>query len=146
MYFSKGNVYLDRFHFYKVGPISKEWKNGVGKFPGVVFENKKIGATIVTEAICGGAFEDLSLELLTQNLMAGLGGAKKIKKEFWQLSGREALYTLTEASLDGVPEQLEIVVLKKNLCEFDFYSIAAPQNGAAVSQAFADFVKGFEYK
>lgn len=138
-------VYLDRNHFYKVGPLSDDWKITLGKYPGIVFKNRVNEATVVIEAICGGGFEDLSLGLLTQNLVAGLGAIQKLKKENWQLSGRDALHTLAHVTLDGIAVSLDIVILKKGGCEFDFYAISLPQYEAEVSRDFETFVKGFDY-
>jgi len=128
-----------------VGSLSPNWKVLKDKGPGVLFRNRENRATIATEAICGAAFEDLSLELLTDHLLTGLKDVKKIKTQEWLLSGREALYTLAGAKLDGVLVQLNIVVTKKDQCQFDFLATSLPQFGKAVSEDFENFVKGFDY-
>ncbi len=113
LHYRNQTVFLDRHHSYKVGPLSEGWQMQANKNPGILFKHKDYHATIATEALCGAAFEDLSLDLLTEHLLVGLKNIKKSKTETWQLSGREALYTLAQAELDGVAVQLNIVVLKK---------------------------------
>lgn len=145
MSYKNQTVTLDRNHYFKVGPLSEEWKVSTGQYPGIVFKNSVNEATITTEAVCGGGFEDLSLGLLTQNVLAGLGEPQKLKSEIWQIGDREALHTLTHATVDGVEVALDIVILKKDQCEFDFYAITVPKYAASVFDAFEGFVKGFQY-
>lgn len=138
-------VYFDRNHFYRVGPLSGDWIWTREKSPGIVFRNKTTDATIATEAICGGAFEDVPLMMLTNHLFDGMNGVKRITQQDLTLGGRDALYTEATAAMDGVPVSLDIVVLKKNGCEFDFYAISLPKHHADTKDDFLQFVKGFEY-
>lgn len=141
-------VFIDRYHSYRVGPLSPDWvllKKEKKSEPGIAFKNVKNRAFIVTQAVCGKAFEDLSLELLTGHLFADLSRPQKIRQERWHLSGREALYTAARAGLDGVTVQINVAVLKKNKCQFDFWAISRPESGPEVSDDFEGFVRGFEY-
>jgi len=132
-------VIIDQHHFYNVGPLSSEWRQTNDQTPGIVFKNRETKATIATEALCGSAFEDLSLEALRNQMLSGLQDVKKIKEEAWTLSERKALYTKVSASLDGVPVLLELVVIKKNQCQFDFMGVSSVPD-------FVQFVKGFDYR
>lgn len=138
-------VTLDRQHRFKVGPLSEAWRLLPKKGPGLIFKHRFTGATLATEASCGGAFEDISLPMLTDHLMAGLKASKKIKEERWRLSSREALYSQWRTSLDGAPVALNIVVIKKTRCTFDFLAISMPQYAASMADDFENFVKGFDY-
>lgn len=145
MNYRNQTVYLDRNHFYKVGPLPQGWRLTPSKQPGIIFKNSAMEATIATEAICGAAFQDVPLEMATNNLFIGMENVKKLKTERWTLSSRDAFYTKASASLDGVLVMLDIVVTKKDKCEFDFYGIAPPASQDAVSADFIGFVKGFDY-
>lgn len=138
-------VYLDPHHYYRVGPLEKGWKQAGNKNLGIIFRHQETKATLATEAICGDAFEDLPLKMLTNHLLAGLEEVRKTNQELWKLSEREALYTQAEASLDGVPVVLNLVVIKKNRCQFDFMGVAPPQGGEVITKDFIQFVKGFDY-
>lgn len=139
-------VYLNKHHYYIVGPLSSDWLISKSKKPGIVFKNIKNRASLATEATCGSAFEDLPLELLTNHLFAGIRLAKKIRKETWQLSGRAGLYTEVLGELDGAPVHLNIFVIKKEQCQFDFFAISTPNFQKEITQDFEKFVKGFHYQ
>ncbi len=145
MNYKNQTVYFDRNHYYKVGALSKDWKQSLQKEPGIVFKNSETEATIATEAICGAGFQDAPLRLLTTNLFSGMADVQRMSEEQWMLSGRAALYTKAMATLDGVPVSLNIVVIKKDNCEFDFYAISIPEYDASVKGEFLGFVKGFDY-
>lgn len=138
-------VYIDKHHYYSVGPLSENWQKTANNNPGIIFKHTGWKATLATEAICGAAFEDLPLPMLTNHLLAGLEGVELPKQETWMLSGRKALYTETRASLDGVPVWLNLLVVKKDRCQFDFMSVAPLQAARPVTQEFLKFVKGFNY-
>lgn len=138
-------VTIDRHHSYLVGPLSPSWQRLKNENPGIVFKHQSTGSTLATEALCGAAFEDLSLKVLSGQLLAGLENVQKIKEESWVLSGREALYTELQANLDGVPVLLNLVVLKKNRCQFDFLNVAPLKEARPVTEDFLKFVKGFDY-
>jgi len=79
LHYRNQTVFLDRHHSYKVGPLSEGWQMQANKNPGILFKHKDYHATIATEALCGAAFEDLSLDLLTEHLLVGLKNIKKSK-------------------------------------------------------------------
>lgn len=146
LHYQNQRVYLDKNHYYQVGPLSKEWRKLSRQEPGIVFKHGPTGATLATAAVCGAAFEDLPLAMLTRHLFAGLDQVTKQSEERWVLSGRGALYTEAEARLDGVPVTLQIVVTQKNRCQFDFWLVAPAGTGEGVRQDFLAFVKGFDYR
>ena len=139
-------IFIDEHHYYQVGPLPKEWQKKASQNPGILFRHQKTKATLATEALCGAAFEDLPLEILTGHLLTGLEEVKKIKEESWTLSGRKTLYTQASAGLDGVPVLLNIAVVKKNSCEFDFLSVATASGAEQITNDFLNFVKGFSYQ
>ncbi|MBI5299339.1 MAG: hypothetical protein HY877_03475 [Deltaproteobacteria bacterium] len=146
MTYRKQSIYLSKDRFYRVGPLSAEWKQTTSKNKaGIYFRNKITGASIVTEAICGAAFEDLALNILTEQVLSELQNVKKQKQANWMLSERDALYSIYSAALDGVPVQLNILVIKKNQCQFDFWAVSNPKAGPQTSADFESFVKGFNY-
>lgn len=139
-------VFIDQNHYYQVGALSQDWKKSREKTPGIVFKHSKYSAKIATEALCGAAFEDVSLPALTKNLLTGLEDVQKLKQEEWSLSQRKALYSKVRASLDGVPVALNIVVIKKDQCQFDFLSTAPLEAEQEIASDFVSFVRGFDYR
>lgn len=130
---------------YQVGPLPKEWKMEKSQGPSILFEHRKTGSTITTQAFCNELFEDLPLSVLTNHLFVGLENVKRVSKEEWQLSQRDALYTKATADVDGVPVFLNIVIVKKNRCSFDFFNIQPQAERQDLTNDFLQFVKGFSY-
>lgn len=139
-------VYIDTHHRYLVGALPIDWVYVPTKKPGILFKNRRNGATLMTEAICGAAFEDLPLSMLQQHLLAGLESLKKEKAVLIPLSDRKALLTEAHAALDGAPVRIYSVILKKNRCQFDFFAISIPEYAKEVAADFITFVKGFDYR
>lgn len=139
-------VTMDRHHRFRVGKLSEQWVRLPKKGPGILFQNRLSGATLATEALCGGAYEDLSLKRMTEHLFAGLQNVRRSREEMWHLSGREALYTQAFAALDGAPVNLNMVVIKKNECQFDFLAVSSAAHAEATTRDFEKFVKGFDYE
>lgn len=138
-------VFIDKHHSYHVGPLSQGWRKSANDSPGIVFRHAQWKATLATEAICGAAFEDLPLKMLANHLLTGLEDLKNTRQEEWILSGRKALYTETQASLDGVPVWLNLLVVKKKGCHFDFMAAAPVSSARPVTADFSSFVRGFHY-
>lgn len=86
---------------------------------------------------------DPPLEVLTQHLLIGFADHQLITQATEPLDGREALRSRYEAKLDGVPVELELVVLKKNGCVHDFTFVAPRGGGAAHRAEFDALVSGF---
>ncbi len=86
-----------------------------------------------------GSRHDIPLEVLRRHLLLGFRDVSFVEEQRRQLVGREALDSRILASLDGVPRQLRVVVLKKDGCVFDLLEISAPSAAAALpSQAQAE--------
>jgi hypothetical protein len=56
---------------------------------------------------------------------------------------REALHTRVGAKWDGVPMELDIFVLKKDGCVYDFVYMSPPASFDAGVTEFEPFVRGF---
>lgn len=82
---------------------------------------------------------DPSLEVLTGHLLIGFEDREILDRERLQLDGRGALRTRALASLDGVPVELEMVVLKKDGCVYDLIH-TAPRGSLSEGQSAFDAV------
>ncbi|MEW5739198.1 MAG: hypothetical protein AB1938_09755 [Myxococcota bacterium] len=80
---------------------------------------------LAMNAVCTG-HDDAPLEVLTRHLLFGFTEREKQSEVREMLDGREALHTVWKARLDGVPMELELVVLKKDGCVHDFTYISPP--------------------
>lgn len=77
------------------------------------------GQVIAVNATCE-EHGDPSLKVLTDHMLLGFEDRIFASQEELQLDGRGALKSRLTASLDGVPIDLELTVLKKDGCVYDF--------------------------
>jgi hypothetical protein len=57
--------------------------------------------------------------------------------------GREAMHTMMDAKLDGVPMSYDVWVLKKDGCVYDMLYLAPPNSFERGLSAFNQLVGGF---
>lgn len=70
---------------------------------------------------------DPSLAVLTNHLLIGFEDRVVRERESLRISDRGALRTRLSASLDGVPVEMELTVLKKDGCVYDLTYLAPPE-------------------
>ena len=73
----------------------------------------------------------------------GFTERQELSQQLVPLDGREALRSRHTAKLDGVPVELELVVLKKDGCVFDFTYVAPPGQAEARMPDFDALLAGF---
>lgn len=143
--YKNGRV-LTKSGSYQVGELPPLWQRfKLGKAL-VAFRNDPLQSTISTDSFCDQAYNDSSLKNLTRHLFAGLHDLKVIQEKPFMLDDRGALRTLIKAKLDGLSVMVDIVIVKKNWCLFDFYLVSAPEKYLEASKAFETFFEGFSYK
>ncbi len=104
----------------------------------------KSGNLVTLTSSCGRAAAN-SLEVLTRSLLLGTRKVRYLKKERLTIQGEEALHSSIQATLEGKPFRLEVVVLKKNGCVFDFSLMSPHEVGETDQTEFLNFVKSFQY-
>ena len=109
---------------------------------GLLFQ-RETGAIIESNATCRDDAEATPLEILTNYLLLGYTERKYRTTEKVPLVNREALHTVVEAKLDGVPMVLDLYVMKRNGCIFDLSFASPPAQFSGGSAAFSQFVQGF---
>lgn len=139
----RGRVYQDDEAHYRIGELGSGWSAIAVQDNDVAFHNDALGAIIQVNASCDPA-TDIPLSVLTNHLLAGFTAREIQSEDLIPLDGREALRTHVVASLDGVPRELLIVVLKKNDCIYDFTLITPHDASFGRAQTvFEGFVGGF---
>jgi hypothetical protein len=136
-----GHVFREGELAFRVGPIPSTWRSVGTDGALLAFRDDTTPATIAVNGRCGLDGDDVPLEALTHHLFLHFTDRKLVSQERLELDGRAALRTELTASLDGVPLQYRIVVLKKDSCVYDFM-LMRPNNGATAE--FDRFVNGFE--
>src|SRR5262249_3575143 len=94
------------------------------------------GAVIQVNSSCDRAL-DIPLTALTNHLLIGFTDRAIEEQKIVTIDEREALQTLITAKLDGVPKRMQMLVMKKDGCVYDFALIASP--GSSFDGAKPDF-------
>lgn len=126
---------------YRVGALSATWKRVSSKGADLAFRRRD-GGTIAASSLCAGG-EDVPLDVLTNHLLFGVESQQEHSRTSFTLDGRAALRTRLAGEVDGVPVELELVVLKKDGCTYDLQLIASAQQLARCQADFEAFVQGF---
>lgn len=143
--YQEGRV-LTKDGFYQVGELPPDWRRVKLDKAVVAFYHPQLKSTISTDSFCDQAYNDSSLENLTRHLLPGLQDTKVIEQEAMTLSDRGGLQTILSAKLDGVPVMLNLVVVKKDWCLFDFFLVSEQAYFAKASEDFEKFFRGFSFE
>ncbi len=129
-------VYDDGEVRYRLTPPGQEvWRSiEVDRHNDLAWMNERLGAVIQVNGSCDPSL-DIPLRALTNHLLFGFTERTIDAQELVPMDGREALRTQARAKLDGVPRQLELVVLKKDGCVYDFALVTRPGETFARAQA-----------
>ncbi len=129
-------VYRDEESRYRVGELGGGWERMAVEQNDLAFHHSDLGAVVQVNANCDpGA--DVPLTALTNHLLIGFTDREWHSSQTIPFDGREALRSHITASLDGVPRELLLYVLKKDECTYDFALVAPP--GDTYRRAERDF-------
>ncbi|HEY0841114.1 MAG TPA: hypothetical protein VGD74_13080 [Vulgatibacter sp.] len=101
------------------------------------------GQVVAVNGLCS-EHGDPSLKVLTDHMLLGFEDRVVRTREELKLAGRAALRTRAGASLDGVPVELELTVLKKDGCVYDLTYTAPPSAFDGRLAEYRRLVEGFE--
>jgi hypothetical protein len=136
-----GDVYHDGKVAFRVGRLPGQWQR-VQVGDGHLAFHHQAGGTILANVSCE-RFVDLSLDLLTNQLLYGVEARRELGRQRIPLDGRVALRTQMHGSLDGVPIALDLVVMKKDGCTYDLELAASPRDFPARQPDFEGFFAVF---
>ncbi len=109
----------------------------------LAFRDPAQDASILVNGRCGVDGDDVPLEALTAHLYLRFTARQTREQETLPFDGREAMRTVMDAKLDGVPRSLESFVLKKDGCVYDLVLVTPPQTFDAARGSFESFARGF---
>jgi hypothetical protein len=128
---------------YQTGRLGPEWKRIRVEDANLAFKHQNGGA-IVCNAICGdNDIRDVPLDVLINQSLFGVEDQNEISREALKLDSRAAVRTHVSGTLDGVSIDLDLVVMKKDNCTFDFQLVTTPGTFAARQPDFEQFFQGF---
>jgi hypothetical protein len=128
---------------FRLGTLDPSWTEVHHEKGEVGFFNTRVGGVIQTNTACRDDADAAPLTALTNRLLIGYTERRDLSSELVDLDGREALHSVIEAKLDGVPVTLDLYVMKRDGCIFDL-SFAAPVARSSEGKVdFDRFIRGF---
>ena len=139
----RGNVYTGERLSFRIGEVPPTWQRLETNGASLAFRDDPAEVTVLVNARCGRADEDVPLSALTRQLFMTFTEREVVEQKTIPMDGREALQTILRAKLDGVPKMFDVYVLKKDGCVYDFVAVGAPGTFRVARPVFERFVGGF---
>jgi len=128
---------------YKIGDLPSGWSRVHVEDANLTFRHKDGGAILVN-ALCGSDnIDDVPLDVLINQALFGVENKNELSRTPLTIDGRAALRALIDGTLDGVPIEIDMVVLKKDNCTFDFQLIGGVQELTPRRAEFETMFKSF---
>lgn len=138
-----GNVYRNGPIAFKLPDPPAGWRRVEVDDASLAFRDDAHAASVLLNARCLSADDRTPLVALTNHLLIGATEREYISQETEPFDGREALHTKLKAKWDGVPMLIDIYVLSKDGCVYDFVYFGSPGGFQSGAPAFESFVRGF---
>ena len=129
---------------YTIGALSASWKRNKIDGGDLAFTNSQIDATMTVNSTCNEKKKNYSLKALSESLLIGIKGKEALERKEITVDGQQALRTIYIGSLNNVPITIATVVLKKNICIYDFTYASSPANFDNGIVDFDTFVSQFK--
>ena len=139
-------VYLAKHQYYEVGLLPEGWERISTRARAISFYNADARSSISTDAICSRSVQDRPMASLASDIATALEGRTISDEREFMLDGRGALRQRVTGKVDGVPTAVDMVVVRKGACVFDFYVVSPAEADAAVTGAFEAFFTAFHYE
>ena len=124
------------------GPRPPSWRRVDVEGADLAFRDDGREGSALFNVRCERRDGDAPLSVLTQHLVMGTTERQVEGQETLPFDGREAMHTVLQAKLDGVPMQYDIYVMKKDGCTYDIVYVAPPDHFAEGAEGFERFSRG----
>jgi len=139
--FGGGGSGIRRAKWYTVNPPT-EWQAS-DRYESDQAYKLPSGSVVTLTSSCDRRTD--SLELLTRHLLIGTRNVVMKKRETFKVSETEGMYSSVSATLEGVPINLELFVLPKDSCVFDFTLLSRETISDNELEQFLSFIKSFSH-
>ena len=139
----ESNVYRKGKVAFRLPEAPSGWRRVSLDDASLAFRDDTHSASVLLNARCLSADDRTPLVALTNHLLIGATERAYVSQVVEPMDSREALHTKLTAKWDGVPMSIDVYVLSKDGCVYDFVYFGAPaafDDGAGV---FEGFVRGF---
>ena len=139
----EANVYRKGKVAFRIPEAPTGWRRIALADASLAFRDDAHAASVLLNARCLSADDRTPLVALTNHLLIGATEREYVSQAVEPMDGREALHTKLAGKWDGVPMAIDVYVLSKDGCVYDFVYIGAPAASDAGASAFESFVRAF---
>lgn len=139
-----GQVFQTEDTSYRIGALPSSWQRQEIEGGDLAFKNTQFDGTMTVDSTCNEKKKNYSLKALSESLLIGIKGKEAISREEITVDSLPALRTIYTGSLDNVPIKIATVVLRKNICIYDFTYAASPEHFDIGIVDFDNFVSQFK--
>lgn len=125
---------------FSVPSVPARWSRLGVRDATLAYKDDAHGASVMVNARCRSSDARTPLVALTNQLIIGATERIILDQKAEPFDGREALHTTMSAKWDGVPMVLDVFVLAKDGCTYDFVRVAPTHDG---EHEFDGWVRGF---
>lgn len=140
---SLGTSEVKRAQSLKITSPNKPFESISTQSADAAWKNPSSGSIISYLSACGDE-SDPSLHALRNDILRGLEKLRIEKEERFQFQSREALRSRVFGDVDGVTSFVDLVVFKKNSCNFVITLVSKPDGAEKDVANFDDFLRRFE--
>lgn len=137
-----GEIKLERASDYKVTAPANWKRASSGESDSAYTLPSGNVATLVSSC---NRDQSASLDVLTRHLLIGTRSVKVKEKKTSAFGPNEGMHSRVSAKLEKRPFELELFVLSKGGCVFDFSLVSPKTISAEDSEAFHQFIGSFQY-
>jgi hypothetical protein len=138
-----GRVYRDKHIAFELPEVPAGWRRVEIEGASVAFRDDAHAASILVNGRCLASDDRTPLVALTNHLLIGATERRYLLQEVEPFDGREALHTTLEAKWDGVPMAMNVFVLSKDGCIYDFVWFGTREGQATGGRTFEAYVRRF---
>jgi hypothetical protein len=139
----ESNVYRSGKIAFQLPDPPPGWRRVEVEDASLAFRDDEHAASVLLNARCLSADDRTPLVALTNHLLIGATERQYVSQAPEPFDGREALHTKLTAKWDGVPMAIDMYVLSKDGCVYDFVYLGDPSGFDRGAAAFEGFVRGF---
>lgn len=138
-----GGVYRGDGFAFRIPDPPSHWRAVDAEQAALAYRDDPHEGMVLINARCGLESDDVPLQALTQHLFLQFTDRQITSQETVPFDGREAMHTVLDAKLDGVPMRYDVWVLKKDGCVYDLLYLAPPDRFDKGQASFRALVRGF---
>ncbi len=139
-----GQIFQTEDTSFRIGALPASWVRQNIEGGDLAFKNTQFDGTMTLDSTCNEKKKNYSMKALSESLLIGIKDKEALSREEITVSGVPALRTIYTGSLNNVQLKIATVVLRKDICIYDFTYASSPEHFDIGIVDFDNFVSQFK--